>query len=191
MPSSESGHKLHGTALAVSSGTHDVVEDNVLSAGTALWAHDLSDSRVSGNFGRTWYEFAFGLGSSNRVVIDHNVGEGLWLGASDDNRLVRNRLSHVWSITQFTGFFEGVPGVLIDPQSSGNTLLHNLAPDNSTNGIQVDNPNTRLVGNVADDNGNLGIEAVAGVAGAGNRASGNLNPAQCVPSYLCRPERRR
>ena len=50
---------------------------------------------------------------------------------------------------------------------------------------------TRLVGKVANDNGTLGIEAVSGVTGGGNRASRNLNPAQCVPSYLCTPERRK
>jgi hypothetical protein len=39
----------------------------------------------------------------------------------------------------------------------------------------------RLESTTANDNGDLGIEAVAGVNdGGGNRASGNGNPAQCT-----------
>jgi Periplasmic copper-binding protein (NosD) len=177
---------LHGTGVAVSSGTHDVIEDNVLGAGSAFWARDLTDSRVSRNLGRTWYEYAFVLDNSSRIVMDHNVGEGLWLTGSDDNRLVRNRLSHGWSVAQFgPPGFDGVSGVVVDSKSAGNTLLHNVAAANEGDGLQVDNIDTRLVGNVANDNGDLGIDAVPGVKGAGNRASGNLNPAQCVPDYLC------
>jgi hypothetical protein len=45
----------------------------------------------------------------------------------------------------------------------------------------VDDPGTRIVGNTANDNDDLGIEAVAGVTdGGGNSASGNGNPAQCL-----------
>jgi hypothetical protein len=38
-----------------------------------------------------------------------------------------------------------------------------------------------VTANVANDNADLGIEAVPGVKdGGGNQASGNGNPAQCV-----------
>jgi hypothetical protein len=45
----------------------------------------------------------------------------------------------------------------------------------------VDAAGTRLRGNAADDNGDLGIEAVPDVTDLGaNTASGNGNPLQCT-----------
>jgi hypothetical protein len=47
--------------------------------------------------------------------------------------------------------------------------------------IDVDAPGTRLRGNNATNNHDLGIEAVPGVVDAGgNTASGNGNPLQCT-----------
>ena len=52
---------------------------------------------------------------------------------------------------------------------------------NSDDGIDTDNPQTTITGNIANNNGDLGIEAVPGTTdGGGNLASGNGNPAQCV-----------
>jgi hypothetical protein len=51
--------------------------------------------------------------------------------------------------------------------------------------ILINDPAT-LSSNRADRNGDLGIESVPGTLGGGNRAKHNGNPAQCVPSYLCR-----
>src|SRR5207248_2992157 len=56
---------LHGTGVWAFSGTKDVVEDNNLGAGNAFFGRDLTDSRVSRNFGRTWYEYAFVLDNSS------------------------------------------------------------------------------------------------------------------------------
>jgi hypothetical protein len=45
----------------------------------------------------------------------------------------------------------------------------------------VDSASTTLTRNIALRNGDLGIEAVAGVTdGGGNQAAGNGNPAQCT-----------
>jgi hypothetical protein len=45
----------------------------------------------------------------------------------------------------------------------------------------VRSASTTLTKNTANDNGDLGIEAVPGVIdGGGNRARGNGNPAQCL-----------
>ena len=45
---------------------------------------------------------------------------------------------------------------------------------------------TRVRRNVANDNGDLGIEAVEGVVDLGsNRASGNADPLQCL-NVVCR-----
>ena len=54
-------------------------------------------------------------------------------------------------------------------------------------GIRVEAPGTIIRRNVAVNNSDLGIDAVAGVIdGGGNRASGNGNPLQCV-NVVCTP----
>ena len=47
-------------------------------------------------------------------------------------------------------------------------------------GIDVENASTTLVANRANENGDLGIEAVPGVQAHGNHAFGNGNPLQCL-----------
>ena len=56
-----------------------------------------------------------------------------------------------------------------------------MANGNTSDGIRIDAPGTRIARNTANNNRDLGINAVAGVIdGGGNRASGNGNPLQCV-----------
>lgn len=79
----------------------------------------------------------------------------------------------------------GVDGIAIDTESAGpvlDTLLEaNVVIGAEDDGIDVDSPATTLTRNLAVHNGDLGIEAVAGVVdGSGNRAAGNGNPAQCM-----------
>lgn len=78
-----------------------------------------------------------------------------------------------------------VDGLLVNAQARRTLLLHNRATGDVNDGIHVQSRSTLIVGNVADDNGNYGIEAVPGVVAAGNRASGNGNPAQCL-NVVCR-----
>jgi hypothetical protein len=64
---------------------------------------------------------------------------------------------------------------------TGTLLEANITTRNGDDGIDVESPATTITANLANDNTDLGIEAVAGVTdGGGNRASGNGNPAQCV-----------
>jgi hypothetical protein len=59
------------------------------------------------------------------------------------------------------------------------------SPEND-DGIDIEAPGTIVRGNVANFNGDLGIEAVAGVIDAGrNRAAGNGNALQCL-DVVCR-----
>jgi parallel beta-helix repeat protein len=59
-------------------------------------------------------------------------------------------------------------------------VRRNVASENLDDGIEVANAGT-IARNRANENGDLGIEAVAGVTdGGGNRASGNGNAAQCT-----------
>ena len=59
--------------------------------------------------------------------------------------------------------------------------LGNLVLGSVHDGIDVASPATTVTRNTVLRNGNLGIEAVAGVIdGGGNHAAGNVNAAQCT-----------
>jgi hypothetical protein len=78
-------------------------------------------------------------------------------------------------------------GIRVEAEASGILLKANVATRNNEDGIDVRSPATTVTSNVANDNTDLGIEAVAGVTdGGGNRARGNGNPAQCV-GVRCTP----
>jgi hypothetical protein len=72
-------------------------------------------------------------------------------------------------------------GLVVTAAAHGTRLIDNLAVGNADDGFDVQAPGTMLRGNTADQNGDLGIEAVPGVVdGGGNHASGNGNPLQCT-----------
>jgi hypothetical protein len=72
-------------------------------------------------------------------------------------------------------------GIRVGPEAARVLVKANLASRHGDDGIDVGSPAVTVTANVANDNADLGIEAVAGVTdGGGNRASGNGNPAQCV-----------
>ena len=76
-------------------------------------------------------------------------------------------------------------GIQIDLGSTATLAIANRVFANEGDGIDVEAVETRLIGNVANDNGDLGIEAVPGVFGRANRASANGNPLQCL-NVVCR-----
>ena len=74
-----------------------------------------------------------------------------------------------------------VDGMLVESTASDTLLDGNVAIGAGDDGIDVDNAATTLTRNLAFRNGDLGIEAVAGVIdGGGNQAAANGNPAQCT-----------
>ncbi len=86
-------------------------------------------------------------------------------------------------------------GIAIGPEAGG-VVLNTLAQHNVTigavdDGIQLIGPSTgletsTLTRNIANQNGDLGIETVSGTNdGGGNRAAGNGNPLQCL-NITCR-----
>jgi parallel beta-helix repeat protein len=89
---------------------------------------------------------------------------------SNDNVISKNRLVAT----------DG-DGVLVDAGQSGNVIKGNRVSENTDDGIDVESSATTLTANTANDNHDLGIEAVPGVTdGGGNKASGNGNPLQCT-----------
>jgi len=71
-------------------------------------------------------------------------------------------------------------GIFVASVATGTRLVGNFVSTFSDDGIDVESPGSVLRFNTANDNGDLGIEAVGGVVGVGNSASGNGNPSQCV-----------
>lgn len=117
----------------------------------------------------------FGVNGRGHIVARNAVtGSGIRVGSAfasaTGTRLVENTVSG-----------SEMSGITIAGGSTGSVLTGNLTSDNADDGIHVDEPATSLRRNVARHNGDLGIEAVAGVRdGGGNRAFDNGNPAQCV-----------
>jgi parallel beta-helix repeat protein len=121
--------------------------------------------------------------SSFGVIVD---------GSSTGNRLVGNVAS-----TAAQG------GILIRADTRQTLLKRNIANENCfkylgqcyretdpQDGIRVETPSATLTKNTANDNLDLGIDAVPGVVdGGGNRASGNGNPLQCL-NVVCRTDGR-
>jgi parallel beta-helix repeat protein len=145
--------------------------------------------------------------SENRIVRnrgDRNDGDAIELNGSSSGNLVEGNVAtrygdagiRVGSVTgtavgnrvrfnELVGgdFFSSdlEDGIYVSSSASQTVVRGNTANDNGDDGIDVDSASTTLRDNVANDNDDLGLEAVAGVTdGAGNRASGNGNPAQCT-----------
>lgn len=109
---------------------------------------------------------------AGNTAFDSAVGIGLVSG--EGNLLARNS---AWA--------NRGDGVAVLSDAHATFVRGSLANGNGDDGIDVESPDTRLIANSANDNGDLGIEAVPGVFAVGNRASGNGNPLQCL-NVVCR-----
>lgn len=140
--------------LSLSDGTRNTVRHNVLLSGnTSGLFLDGDRNRVIGN------SIPSGLNSSGVTV---RAG---WSNLVEDN-LIR------------PGFADGI---WVHGDAERTRLLGNTASRGGDDGIDVEAPGTILGWNRADDNADLGIEAVEGaIDWGGNRASGNGNPLQCT-----------
>jgi Periplasmic copper-binding protein (NosD) len=113
------------------------------------------------------------FGNDNQLTKNLASGNtlGFLMGGS------ANRVEQNSALTNFGDGFSVIGGA----GSTGNVLLGNLAAGNTGDGIDVDTPGVQLTRNTANDNRELGIEAVPGtIDGGGNKASGNGNPLQCL-----------
>ena len=110
---------------------------------------------------------------SDGLVLDRNVvagyPDGIELSGSSDVTISRNEARG--STRDGIRVLDGSPGAVIE---------RNLATGNADDGLDVKDGTADVSGNVANQNGDYGIEAVPGVDGGGNKASGNGNPAQCL-----------
>ena len=143
-----------------------------------------------------------GLSSGNAIQRNVLTGNVFGIGIADgstDNLVRGNQVSSsgAFGIALFSGATENRlvgntvrltsagDGIIVAADSPGSKVLRNIANENADDGIDVKHANTVISGNTANDNGDLGIEAVPGVTGGGNSASGNGNPLECV-NVSCR-----
>ena len=149
-----------GSAISLAGDRGDIV-DNTLgrdgAKGTVTVAG--AGNRVAGNVVR-------GAVMGGQIVVASGAG----------NVVARN-----WVIgSRATPFTGADTGILVVQSASGTRVVENVSVAAGEDGIDVEDPTAHVARNTANDNGDLGIEAVPGVRGNGNRATGNGNPAQCL-----------
>lgn len=151
-------NEMHSNSAGMGGGTiersliaRNSVHDNEF---TAMGFRAMLDSRIS----------------DNRVRDNGLVGI-LLTDSSRRNLLLDNRVVG-----------SGADGIAIDAEAAGDNVVNRNRTDrNADDGIDVDYAGATLTGNTANNNGDLGIEAVAGtIDGGNNKASANGNPAQCA-----------
>jgi large repetitive protein len=175
----------------------NVIVKNRLSGGrtNALDLSDSNDNRIKDN-AVTSQGSGFSLSGDRNVVESNSVtgpmdGFGVLVDGSDN--LIRNNtllyagegvgivIAGERNVIRSNSIDRSYVDIEIGPAATGTVVEDNLATRANDDGIHVDAPGTLIRRNVANDNGDLGIEAVEGVIdGGGNRASGNGNPLQCL-----------
>jgi hypothetical protein len=136
-----------------------------------------SGNRIVGNFvkdGFTLPNLVVQSGTGNVIRRNWVFGSQVQIG------ILLNQGANGTVVSENVLAGSGTDGIAVAVGATGTTLRRNFAVNNADDGIDVGDPSTLLLRNTANDNGDLGIEAVAGVTGVGNRASGNGNPLQCV-----------
>ncbi|MDQ3728071.1 MAG: right-handed parallel beta-helix repeat-containing protein [Actinomycetota bacterium] len=116
-----------------------------------------------------------------RNVVDHARGNGIYVGlqrppiGGADNVVRRNLVRG-----------SGDDGFSVNKKDHHSLLRHNVAKGAGDDGFDIESASTKLTGNRAVRNGDLGIEAVRGlIDGGGNAARHNGDPRQCTHIF-CR-----
>lgn len=193
--------------LGEGSNANWIVDNSILDNPEAGMQFDGSDNRVRGNRVRGGADGIVLAGDDNIVGRNRitgapcpDCGYGISFEGGLRNVVQRNVISRArWGIRvdAFTGLARRTvvranvvlgaekDNIVIDREQAGRvvgTLVQrNVVIRAGDDGIDVENPSTTLVGNVAVRNHDLGIEAVPGVTdGGGNQAAGNGDPRQCT-----------
>jgi parallel beta-helix repeat protein len=189
-----------GVALVQSSSNRVLGNVAANSDNPNIWLHESHRNVVAGNRSTGSNVVAIELRASNDNFVEENVAsdnesEGITVWGGSARNIVRfNSAAGNFNVGIFVNDAVGTvvrgnvtsdsvsgDGVEVRAAASGTVVRENTSTGNSDDGIDVDSPSTRIVDNLANDNGDLGIEAVAGVTdGGGNTANGNGNPLQCT-----------
>jgi parallel beta-helix repeat protein len=165
----------------------NLVSRNSLSAGqckiclsgadnNVIRANELASRRFYSELGMRVF------GSGNR--IEHNEVAAIYAGirveAGARNALIGNVASG-----------SDGNGIVVAAQASDTLVSKNEASRNGADGILLEDSTGVLSRNVANGNGDFGIEAASVASdGGGNRAFGNTNPLQCL-NVVCKTKRPR
>jgi hypothetical protein len=142
------------TGLTVTGSGHRIVDNDL----SAVWGWGLSID-----------------GGTNVVARENRIDGGFDASAA---LLVEGSTGSVLNLNRVTGM--SPDGILVDAASTGTLLRFNHVSGMRDDGIDVESAGTSLNSNTANENGDLGIEAVAGVTDlGGNMAARNGNPLQC------------
>jgi large repetitive protein len=179
----------HGAGIRLEGATGNRVTGNIVN-GNGSAAEPLTSqillvgsrrNRLDGNDVSASSTIGIVLIDADRNLLEHNlVG---WVGSDGNVGGISLLADSDRTLLQDNTVANNRPGdgVFVEVGSQYTLLRSNLASGNGDDGIQVDEPATRIVANSANDNDDLGIEAVAGVTdGGGNTATGNGNTAQCL-----------
>ena len=153
-----------------------VVDNESHSNGGGMGGGTIVDSDVERNRIHDNHFNGLGFTDVRRNRIAHNLiaNSGLY-GIYFDNGSTANAVLDNRVLDSATD------GIFFDSESPSNTIERNRILRSGDDGIDVDAPGSTLARNTANDNADLGIEAVAGtIDGGRNKAAGNGNTAQCV-----------
>jgi hypothetical protein len=155
-------------------------------AGNLVAHNSITGSPDRGSCGMELEDVRGTLVHDNAVAYEQT---GIWLRSGDGNVFVQNRVANAPANGR-CATDDPTPspedGFHVDSAATGTVLWANVASKMRDDGIDVDAPGTRLRRNTANDNGDLGIEAVPGIIDlGGNGASGNGNMLQCL-NVVCR-----
>ena len=179
------------TGIALNTADANQVSDNQVSrngGGIIVLgsANTVTDNRVADTSGCKrfcGYGISVEAGAGNLIArneVQRTMRDGIRIDAyapempTVDN-VVRDNLVSEATVDGLSIGTDG-PGIVSDTLIEGN-----LATGSGDDGFDIRRPAATLTGNTANDNFDLGIEAVAGVVdGGGNMAGGNANPLQCT-----------
>ena len=157
-------HPHHGDGIGIeqNSGDHNIIEDNVV-LGTTGDAIGVGYDEGVGNVVRRNHILGAGTNGIHIASIFRR-------GPTRSNVVYRNYILGA-----------AKDGVHVDNKVKHTRLVRNHAIGAKDDGLDADDATTKLTGNQARHNADLGIEAVRGVIdGGGNKVSGNGDPRQCT-----------
>jgi len=181
--------------LEVTGGTDNVVKGNLVSGNSqyGIWLAELHTQLRRNRFVRNRIGI-YVFGDRESVIALNRISRGrrgINIAEGHRTRVGRNVIvrPHVYGLRARNGENivrrnlvrkSGGDGFAVKPDNHGVLLSHNIAMGARDDGFDIRRPSTKLTGNRAVRNGDLGIDAVAGITdGGGNRAHGNGDPAQC------------
>jgi hypothetical protein len=193
------------TAITIEGGAgNEVLDSEVLGRASGIVVTGSNAMRIARSTVSAAFNVAIELnGSSDGAIVNNALGvdaKGAVVVAGSRNRVAGNIVQgavigahitvpggtgnvvhHNWVVGSRARPFTGdEDGIVVASSARGTRIADNVSVAAGADGIRVEDPTARVARNTANDNGDLGIEAVPGVRGNGNRAARNGNPAQCI-----------